>query len=245
MKHDTTLTRFGHSSSTKALVLADDHPAVVEARPFFSKSANEHKRHKARVLVSGHNSRKIGKRVSKGTLAGMPIFTLTLEERRTCPRSCVMWNGCYGNRMPWSIRWPAGEDTERRIEDELTQLQFECPHGFLVRLHVLGDFYSVDYVNLWATWLEKFPALHCYGYTARSDEIGAAVAMLAAHQWKRFAIRSSQGMVPNMPASYVVQRGAEAPAGIVCPVETHKSAACATCALCWDQPNKSIIFLPH
>ena len=246
MKHDTALTRFGQSKSEAAMILAEDHPAVIEGRPLFLKSANEHKRHKARVLVSGHNSRKVGKAVSKGKLAGFPIYTLTLEERATCPRSCTMWRSCYGNRSPWSLRWPAGADTEQRIERELSDLQFQHPGGFLVRLHALGDFYSVAYVDLWSAWLDKFPALHCYGYTARQGEIGEAVAAIAKHRWWRFAIRSSDGVMPEMPASRVIERGASTPPGsVVCPVETGKSTACATCALCWDQPAKTIIFLPH
>jgi hypothetical protein len=44
-----------------------------------------------RVLKDGHQSRKIGKFVTKGKMRGFPIFTLTLEERATCPRSCLAW----------------------------------------------------------------------------------------------------------------------------------------------------------
>lgn len=245
--HDTTLTRFGHSSSTGPLVLAEDHPAIVAARPLFLKSANEHKRHKSNVLVSGHNSRKIGKTVRKGSLAGMPIYTLTLEERATCPTDCSMWRSCYGNRMPWALRWPAGKETEERIERQLEILQQDYPNGLLVRLHVLGDFYSAEYVRKWEGWLNRFPALHCYGYTARneSEEIGVLVRALALKNWNRFAIRSSGGNIKGLPSATTINRGEEIPEGIVCPVETEKTAACGTCALCWDQPNKTIVFLSH
>lgn len=238
--HDTSMRRFGRSKSTSALILADDHPAVIGARPFFAKSANEHKRHKARVLVSGHNSRKIGKRVMKGKWKGFPIFTLTLEERATCPRDCEMWKSCYGNRMPWSIRWPASADTEVKIERELRELQERYPSGFVVRLHVLGDFYSVDYVELWRRWLIDLPALYIYGFTARSGDIGEAIQTLAKDQHSRFAIRSS-GALLDLPAAQV---GPLHP-GIVCPAETGKTDCCGTCALCWSAPNKTIVFLEH
>jgi len=42
---------------------------------------------------------KLGKRVTKGKLAGFPILTLTLEERATCPASCIHYADCYGNNM--------------------------------------------------------------------------------------------------------------------------------------------------
>jgi hypothetical protein len=68
-----------------------------------------------------------------------------------------------------------------------------------VRLHNLGDFYSVGYVELWRTLLERHAALHCFGFTARidsvDDEIAYAVARLVKDRWPRFAIRFSNGPV--------------------------------------------------
>src|SRR4051812_46603958 len=37
------------------------------------------------VFKTGHQSRKIGKTVTKGPRKGWAIYTLTLEERATCP----------------------------------------------------------------------------------------------------------------------------------------------------------------
>lgn len=237
----TDLRRFGKSSSTKAMTLAADHPAVTEARPLFAVSANEHKRHLSHVLVSGHNSRKIGKFITKGAWKDFPIFTLTLEERATCPTTCELWRGCYGNRMPWSLRYAAGAETEDRIEAELTALQRDYRGGFVVRLHVLGDFYSVEYVERWKWWLARFPALHVFGYTAReaSDPIGVAVEALALADWSRFAIRSS-GRRLALPAAVV-----NGDVGVTCPAETDQSECCGTCALCWSAPNKTIRFEEH
>lgn len=233
-----------HSKSTAPMVLADDHPAVVEARPLFMRSANEHKRHKARILVSGHNSRKIGKIVTKGALAGFPIYTLTLTERATCPRDCHAWNFCYGNRSPWALRWPAGPETEAKIERELIELQAKHPKGFLVRCHVLGDYYSVEYVNLWRQWLERFPALHVFGYTARHDEIGITVRDLALENWTRFAVRSSDARIADLPAAIVIKRDAGAGEAIICPAQTDATQGCSSCALCWST-KKTIAFMEH
>jgi len=239
------LTRHSHSTSTTALVLPEDHPAIVEQRPLFKKSANEGKRHKARILVSGLNSRKIGRVVTKGAMKGFPIFTLTLTERSTCPRDCSMYSACYGNRSPWAIRWPAGEETEVKIEAELEELQARYPSGFLVRLHVLGDFYSVAYVKRWHDWLLRFPALHVFGFTARhNDDIAKYIAILATNMWGRFSIRSSDKKISNLPWSAVVDLGANLP-GVVCPAQTNKTSCCGTCTLCWSAPSKTILFYPH
>lgn len=241
------LTRHKKSSSTAALVLAADHRAVVDGTPMFTKSANEHKRATARTLVSGVNSRKIGKKVTKGPWKNFPIYTLTLEERATCPRDCIMWRACYGNRMPWSIRHQAGAELEAKIEREIADLQRILRGGFVVRLHVLGDFYSLEYVAKWAEWLERYPALHVFGYTARSseDEIGRAVEELAVAQWPRFAIRSSGGRLGKLPAALVDVTREGTLEGIKCPAQTGATATCGTCALCWDAPTKTILFSEH
>ena len=42
--------------------------------------------------------------VKKGKFAGYVIFTLTLEERATCPRDCFHWDNCYGNNMAFAHR---------------------------------------------------------------------------------------------------------------------------------------------
>jgi hypothetical protein len=112
----------------------------------------------------------LGKKVRKGKYKGFPIVTLTLEERKTCPSSCAHWSDCYGNNMPFATRYDVGPEFENMLELELKELQRKYPNGFLVRLHILGDFYSVSYVAKWAKWLTMFPALHIYGYTANNPK---------------------------------------------------------------------------
>jgi hypothetical protein len=72
-----------------------------------------------RVLKDGHQSRKIGKTAMKGPRRGWPIFTLTLEERATCPRTCAAWAFCYGNAMQAAERIVAGAELEQALWDEL------------------------------------------------------------------------------------------------------------------------------
>jgi hypothetical protein len=111
------------------------------------------------VLKPGSNQWKLGGEILKGDWRGFPVYALTLEERATCPKTCQHWRSCYGNRMHRAHRMPHGTELERRLEIEIAQHAEEHPNGFAVRLHVLGDFYSVEYVELWRKLLERHPVL--------------------------------------------------------------------------------------
>lgn len=223
--------------------LPPNHPALVDGRTLFP-SRVEAPSDRPRLLIDGHNSRKIGRRVMKGPWRGFPIFTLTLEERATCPRSCEQWTTCYGNSMNWARRIKHGRALEERLWEELADKQQHHPGGFVVRLHILGDFYSVDYAELWAEALESYPALHVFGYTARSpqSEIGTVVAELIGVHPDRFHIRFSGWDGPRNGS--VVIDHADETAHIICPAQTGKTDCCATCALCWHS-DRTIAFLRH
>lgn len=199
-----------------------------------------------RVLKTGQQSRKIGKTVMKGHRRGWPIFTLTLEERATCPRSCGAWGFCYGNNMQAAERIEAGPALEAALWDELAVLQAAHPGDYLVRIHVLGDFYSAAYVTLWGNALIAFPALHVFGFTARDphDPIGVAIDALVRKHWDRFAVRFSGRPGRSFASRIAPEDGAEDPLAITCPAQTGATDCCATCALCW-QSDRSISFRRH
>jgi hypothetical protein len=216
------------------------HPAYRSGRTIFSSRVFDPDEVQ-RVLKDGAQSRKLGKIVEKGRLRGAPIFTLTLEERATCPRTCAAWGFCYGNGMQAAERIVAGPALEAALWTELAALQAAHPGGFLVRLHILGDFYSLGYVDLWREALATFPALHVFGFTARECEIGDAVRDLAENNWSRFAVRRSGGRGDVMAAQILPDAD---PMAITCPAQLGKTDCCATCALCW-QSDRTIAFLRH
>lgn len=228
--------------------LADDHPSVVAARTLYRKRIVPASAEKT-LLKSGQHQRKIGSHVTKGRWAGMPIYTLTLEERATCPRDCSHWLDCYGNKMNWSRRIEHGAELERRLAYEVSMLAAQHPRGFVVRLHVLGDFYSVRYVRLWIDLVRQHGALRVYGYTARdplSDPIGVLLDKASFSMWGRFAIRFSGRMRSERSTVTYYETPTTPMVGgcVVCPAQTGRSDCCGTCGLCW-QTTRNIAFLVH
>lgn len=233
--------------------LLPDHPALAEGRTIFPSQVVG-TWESQRFLISGANNTKLGKAVTKGPRAGWPIYQVSLEERATCPRSCGQWSTCYGNTMPYARRHRPDADFLAALKAEVVTVARSHPDGFLVRLHALGDFYSVAYVRAWAAMLRMVPQLHVFGFTARrvdaddeeSRAIAQAVYELTVENWTQFAIRLSRPD-PGPQHAIVVKDDPASPDTIVCPAQTGGTEACASCGLCWAEASrdKTIAFLRH
>lgn len=252
-------TRFvgtSHHGDEGQASLRADHPAVVAGRTLFPSRVIA-VADAPRVLVSGYNNAKIGRVVEKGPWAGMPIYTLTLEERATCPRTCLQWRSCFGNAMPMPRRHRAGPDLVAALDRELAILADAHPRGFVVRLHILGDFYSLAYAIEWECWLANIQQLRVFGYTARlpGTEIGDQIARMNAGYPNRWAVRFS--VARNAPVGPMQvgtvwngrdgMPGAERIGETPCPQQSDKTATCGTCGACWAAPLKGrrITFVGH
>ena len=208
------------------------------------------------VLKTGANSVKLGGDVLVGRLQGAKIVSLTLEERATCPVSCPLWRACYGNNMEKTHRYAHGPELVARIAMEVADL-CAAHDQVLVRLHILGDFWCVDYVRFWAVLLALHPGLHVFGFTAHlpDTEIGAEVARWRGALPGRFMIRHS-GTCGTWGAFSINAMVGEKTVGtgpgaaIVCPEQLDANEGsparkhCGNCGACWST-DRPIAFIAH
>jgi hypothetical protein len=229
-----------------------DAKYILEGRPRFPNMvrpvAQDFFEDHSWCLKPGGNNRKLGCVVGKGRWKGFPIYSLTLPERSTCP-TCQHWRSCYGNHMKNAERFQPGLALELRLAQEVALLDYENPNGFLVRLHILGDFYSVRYVEHWRKLLDRHPTLNIWGYTARrrGDPIAAAVVALAKDHSERFVMRSSDDECDLPLKTVTIEHQLNKPGDdtVVCPAERiDNTATCATCGLCWETTSR-IAFVQH
>lgn len=203
------------------------------------------------VLMCGGNNPKIGGDVLIGRLKGAKVYTLALEERATCPRSCFHWTTCYGNQSPFVSRWRHGPKLEEALRLHIQEL---ARQGLLlVRLHMLGDFYSWRYLCLWADLLDKHPGLHVFGFTAhkRGTKLGEGIATLRGVYPDRFAMRHSNalGQWGSATIDFPTERRFIGDA-VVCPEQldanrdSPRGVHCGSCALCWES-ERAVIFIEH
>jgi len=200
------------------------------------------------LLVTGHNNVKIGRDVRIGKLKGYWLYTLSLEERATCPTSCGHWRDCYGNNMPFAKRIDHRDPLFLpTLEQEVAKrLGVRNRPGIIVRLHALGDFYSVEYVEFWGKLLTMFPKLVIFGYTARdpADEIGAAVNRLIDTFPGRAMMRFSGGSTATRCAVSIPTVDDCPPGAFVCPDQTGQFDGCGKCGACWST-LKNVGFADH
>lgn len=200
------------------------------------------------MLKRGKQNKKLGDKVTVKMWKGMTMYSLSLEERATCPSDCEQWDNCYGDNMPFAHRF--NHNSNNFIDYlgvQLDQLNDKHRDGFVVRLHVLGDFYDGKYIVQWQIWLNQFENLRVFGYTHHKadTQLGNMINNVNRLHPQQFRIRYSDDDSTPFNAS-VVQTSAEALArpGIVCPEQSKFTDSCATCGYCWssDQP---VVFYEH
>lgn len=256
---DTTLSRFVKITGTadeklrhktRQPRLPGMEPVwVQEGRTKFPKAVKDH-RTGTRILKSGHNNAKIGRDVRKGKLKGYWIYTLSFEERKTCPTSCSHWQSCYGNNMPFADRFDHTAPGFLAALAEEIRVLCQSKAGVLIRLHALGDFYSSGYVGFWWRMLAEHSNLAVFGYTAHqpvpgfAGDIGTCIDFMNGRFPDRCWIRFSNGG-RGQDCTVTIGREESRPKNaFICPEQTRKSAYCATCSACWST-RKNVAFLEH
>ena len=199
-------------------------------------------------VIKRNTGAKLGKVVKKTRLRGAKIYVLTLEERATCDPDCEHWLDCFGNNMPFAHRFKANTALLGAISKNLDEIDAKG-HIYLVRLHILGDFYSLEYVDFWQDQLERRPLLNIYGYTRNTPNsripkysaLGLAILNVRIKYPDRFAVRFS-----NDPSDKFSANSEHVSLdGIVCPEQTGHTESCGSCGLCWTMKEKPVIFLDH
>jgi hypothetical protein len=129
------------------------------------------------------------------------------------------------------------------LEAEITRLlSVRNRVGVLIRLHALGDFFSVEYVEFWGRMLTKHPNLAIYGYTARkSGPIMWAIGQLYGAFQDRALIRYSDGGFPFMSTVSIGDEAGCPPNTFICPGTDRQNALlCYVRRMLVDHEKRSI-----
>ena len=214
----------------------------TKTRTLYRKNVHDSENAK-NILKKGSQNKKLGFKITTGKWTNKRLYSLTLEERATCPRSCHHWEDCYGNNMPFAHRFKHGPALVSKLEVEIADLMKLHKDGIVIRLHVLGDFYSNSYVKFWRKMLIRYPKLAIFGYTARDDSVGNLIKELNKRYPEQCVIRFSRNEKFDGSNRYAADEDMIIDA-FTCPEQTGKVKNCANCGLCWSV-DKTVRFLTH
>ena len=220
------------------MILKPNNPALQHAVTIHPKSRRSPV--ETSIVKAVTSNAKLGKGsnvISKGKWAGMPMFQTSLEERKTCPSTCKQWASCFGNNMAFAHRIDHTHPKFLpKLADEIDILAKTYRHGFVIRPHVLGDYYSPEYAAFWIDQTALHQNLYIFGYThhQRNSIIGRMVTEWNKNPrvWVRF---SDQG--GDMSANVEGE-------GFPCPEQTGQTESCLTCGACWSTV-KAVSFKAH
>lgn len=229
--------------------LKANNPALKELRTIHTKKVfNPFS--KDSVLKSASDNNKLGKGetvFTKGKWIGLPLYSLSLEERKTCPSDCKLLANCYGNGMWLGHRFKHGAQLQQKLNQELAYLLGKHKEGIVVRLHVLGDFYSTTYVRYWESKLKQYPNLKIFGYTARlTGDIHNELVRVINSYSSRFKIRFSTNKDYSTNEENIIYAADQhgTPNALYCPEQDGRTKSCLSCGLCFGI-NKTIAFKLH
>jgi hypothetical protein len=196
------------------------------------------------VLKKGSSNKKLGFKITSKRWSGKRLYSLTLVERETCPTSCHHWDDCYGNNMPFAHRFST-IGLLPKLKEEIDSLMQKHKEGIVIRLHVLGDFMTTEYVEFWEQMLFDYRKLCLFGYTGREEdsEVGKAIWLMNTRFSERCVIRYSRSKGYEGSNLYAAEESFEG-ASFDCPEQTGKVKDCASCGLCWTT-QKTVRFLTH
>jgi len=126
-----------------------------------------------KILKFGGNNSKLKNYVTKGAWKGRKILAVAGVERMHCPTTCHFWDRCYGNNLHLQDRFLIHHpEVQEKLYRECLNLPYAKPTnrmhkiGYAIRLHVVGDFPNVEYVETWRKIMMEREDINVFGFTS-------------------------------------------------------------------------------
>ncbi len=195
---------------------------------------------------------------------GRSIWTWSMPAVTSCgpaPSEYCEQN-CYAigfRRFPTAVRAHernhalAGDPS--RLRQELSRDLRTLRAGSIVRLHVAGDFFDVDYARAWLHLVSDFEHLTFFSYTRAWTDAAICRVLTQLRSRPNISIwASSDWTMRAPPVSWLEARvfrsieDARDAGYTVCPEQLGMKPSCEACQICWRVPRNSrfrLAFIDH
>ena len=190
--------------------------------------------------------------VKGGGKVGLKVYTYSRPPIATCPGATELCKSiCYD--LPYSARYPSVKlNRASNLGSSIPPIPNTAQK---LRIHIGGDFDTVEYINNWHRELSARPDVQAWAYTRSWAVPKLRRALERLRQLPNLQLfasvdRTTKGdppagwrlakLVNDPPVS--VERGS-----ILCPEQTGKRPDCESCGYCFTPREKTrhIIFLQH
>lgn len=173
----------------------------------------------------------------------LPVMTTCPGKTPFCDRYCY---GLKGNFILVNVK----EANDRRLDATLKGDFVEIIVGEIrkakspaFRIHVIGDFYSVEYIEKWIDITEQLPAVVFFGSTRswRCDFL--AEAMKRFRDLENVYLRASVDLTDTTkPDGCGWRLWSVEGEGMNCPHDVGKAESCFACKRCWTTKELDVNF---
>lgn len=188
--------------------------------------------------------------ISRGNLKLGVLPSFSLPVISTCPgKTPFCERHCYGLRGNFNLP-NVTEANERRLDASLRQDFVDIIVGEIrqvkapsFRLHVIGDFYSVEYIEKWIDIANQIPSIVFFGSTRswRCDFL--AVAIKRFRDLENVCMKASVDLTDTRyPHSCGWRVWSVEGEGLTCPHDEGKVANCLACTRCWTKKDLDVSF---
>ena len=192
--------------------------------------------------------------VSKGNdkLGNIPSFSL--PSIQTCPYSTSICRRlCYAaklERIYPNVKKAYSHNLAASSDPLFVQNMIKAiGKSKVFRIHVSGDFYSVDYIQAWDVIISECPNTMFYAYTRSWQGMDLLPALESLKENKNLVILASVDAETgfDVPQGWRMATMGEQPVKTVsCPQQTKKALSCEACKLCFNpKTSANIEFAIH
>lgn len=188
--------------------------------------------------------------ISRGNLKLGKLPSFSLPVMTTCPGKTPFCDHfCYGLKGMFTLEQIKAKNEERldaSLKDNFVSIIIEeirKTHAPAFRLHVIGDFYSTDYIKKWieiATILDK---ISFFGSTRswRCDFLAKTLKEFRdlPNVFMKASIDATDHLDPFSCGWKVWSIEGE---GVLCPHDFKLVEDCASCGRCWTQKDANVTF---
>lgn len=195
--------------------------------------------------------------ISKGNSKTGAIPSFSLPSGKTCSdiacKTCFQ-QGCYARKIErlrpvvresYRANLLAIVESPQEAERELNSY-FDLPNATrLFRIHVSGDFFSSDYIDMWLRVIRKHPNTQFLAFTKQADIIKPHLQDLPSNLslvWSAWpSVPVPRDIRKKLPVAWM-QDGTEKrvpKSAMECP------GNCESCGRCWALNGKDVVFHKH